>query len=61
VLKKHIKQATYLKADETRLSYLNDVGKGKLSQGWLWVFLAPELKLILFEFNPTRGHKVAQL
>lgn len=60
VLKKHIQQTGYLKADETRLLYLNDIGKGKPSQGWLWVFLAPELKLQLFEFNPSRRHQVPQ-
>lgn len=60
VLKTQIQRATYLKADETRLNYLNDVGKGKPSKGWLWVFLAPELKLILFEFNLSRKHEVPQ-
>jgi transposase len=57
-LKKVIMQASYIKADETRLEYLNDVGKGKPSRGWLWVFLSPEHKLVLFEFNPSRGQLV---
>ena len=60
LLKKMIQRANYLKADETSLRYLHDVGKGKASTGWLWVFLAPELKLILFEFDPTRAHQVPQ-
>ena len=60
LLKKLIQQARYIKADETSLRYLHDVGKGKASTGWLWVFLAPELKLILFEFDPTRAHQVPQ-
>lgn len=60
LLKKVIQKASYLKADETTLKYVNDVGKGKASQGWLWVFLAPELKLILFEFHPGRTHAVPQ-
>lgn len=59
-MRKVIVQARYLKADETRLEYLNDIGKGKPSRGWLWVFLSEELKLVLFEFNPSRGHKVPQ-
>jgi transposase len=58
--KKLLQQATYIKADETTLRYVNDVGKGEASKGWLWVFLAPELKLILFEFHPTRAHSVPQ-
>ncbi|PWV44394.1 IS66 family transposase [Chitinophaga sp. S165] len=57
-LKKVIMQSKYIKADETRLRYLNDVGKGKPSNGWLWVFLSPEHKLVLFEFNPSRGQIV---
>jgi len=60
LLKKMIQKASYLKADETTLRYVNDVGKGKASKGWLWVFLAPELKLILFEFHPSRKHAVPQ-
>lgn len=58
LLKKTIQQASYIKADETTLKYLHDVGKGKASNGWLWVFLAPEVKLILFEFHPGRGQDV---
>lgn len=60
LLKKLLQQADYIKADETPLRYVNDVGKGEASKGWLWVFLAPELKLILFEFHPTRAHEVPQ-
>ncbi|MHA4812521.1 IS66 family transposase [Flavitalea flava] len=60
LLKKMIQRAGYIKADETSLKYLHDVGKGKAATGWLWVFLAPELKLILFEFDPTRAHQVPQ-
>ncbi|OMP74520.1 MULTISPECIES: IS66 family transposase [unclassified Chitinophaga] len=59
-MKKVIVQARYLKVDETRLDYLNDIGEGKPSRGWLWVFLSEEQKLVLFEFNPSRGHKVPQ-
>jgi transposase len=58
LLKKTVQQASYIKADETTLKYLHDEGTGKASIGWLWVFLAPEIKLILFEFHPGRGHDV---
>lgn len=58
LLKKLLQKADYIKADETTLRYVNDVGKGEASKGWLWVFLAPELKLILFEFHPSRRHEV---
>lgn len=60
LLKKLLQKANYIKADETTLRYVNDVGKGEASKGWLWVFLAPELKLILFEFHPSRRHEVPQ-
>lgn len=58
LLKKMLQQASYIKADETTLKYLHDEGTGKASTGWLWVFLAPEIKLILFEFHPGRGQEV---
>jgi transposase len=60
LLKKMIQRASYIKADETTLRFLHDEAKGKASRGWLWVFLAPQLKLILFEFDPTRAHQVPQ-
>ena len=58
LLKKTIQQASYIKADETTLKYLHDEGTGKAANGWLWVFLAPEIKLILFEFHAGRAHDV---
>lgn len=57
-LRKVIMQSKYIKADETKLKYLSDVGKGKPSNGWLWVFLSPEHKLVLFEFNPSRSQHI---
>lgn len=59
-MKKVIVQALYLEVDEIRLEYLNDIGEGKPSRGWLWLFLSEEEKLVLFEFNPSRGYKVPQ-
>jgi transposase len=58
VFKRELLKADYIKADETSLKYVNDIGKGKASNGWLWIFYSPELKIILFEFHPTRGHEV---
>ncbi|QHS58333.1 IS66 family transposase [Chitinophaga agri] len=55
---KVIMQSKYIKADKTKLKYLSDVGKGKPSNGWLWVFLSPEHKLVLFEFNPSRSQHI---
>lgn len=58
LLKKIIQRAGYIKADETPLKYLHHEGTGKASNGWLWIFLAPDLKLILFELHPGRGQAV---
>ncbi|WP_322518454.1 IS66 family transposase [Chitinophaga sancti] len=58
LLKKTIQTANYLKADETRLRYLHDEGQGKAANGWMWVFHAPEHKLVLFEFHPGRANDV---
>lgn len=58
LLKKMIQTSSYIKADETTLRYLHDEGQGKASNGWMWVFHAPELKLVLFEFHPGRGHEI---
>jgi transposase len=58
LLKTTLQRASYIKADETTLKYLHDEGEGKASTGWLWVFLAPEVKLILFEFHTGRGQEV---
>lgn len=58
LLKKMIQTSSYIKADETILRYLHNEGQGKASNGWMWVFHAPELKLVLFEFHPGRGHQI---
>ena len=58
LLKKTIQTASYIKADETSLKYLHDEGQGKAANGWMWVFHAPEHKLVLFEFHPGRAHDV---
>ncbi|WPQ61236.1 IS66 family transposase [Chitinophaga sancti] len=58
LLKKTLQTASYIKAEETSLKYLHDEGVGKATNGWMWVFHAPEHKLLLFEFHPGRAHDV---
>lgn len=58
LLKKTLQTASHIKADETSLKYLHDEGQGKASNGWMWVFHAPEHKRVLFEFHPGRDHEV---
>lgn len=58
LLKKIINQQDYLQIDEVPINYVNDVGKGRCSSGYFWVVNAPRQKLVLFEFNPSRGSAV---
>ncbi len=58
LFKKVINEQDYLQMDEVPIDYVNDVGKGKCSSGYFWVINAPRQKLVLFEFNPSRGSAV---
>jgi transposase len=58
LFKKVINTQDYLQIDEVPINFVNDVGKGKCSSGYFWVVNAPRQKLVLFEFNPSRGSKV---
>jgi transposase len=58
LLKKIINEQNYLQIDEVPIRYVNDVGKGHCSKGYFWVVNAPRQKLVLFEFNPSRGSAV---
>lgn len=58
LFKRVINQQDYLQIDEVPIHFVNDVGKGKCSSGYFWVVNAPRQKLVLFEFNPSRGSTV---
>lgn len=58
LFKRVINQQDYLQIDEVPINFVNDVGKGKCSSGYFWVVNAPRQKLVLFEFNPSRGSAV---
>jgi transposase len=58
LFKRIINQQDYLQIDEVPIHFVNDVGKGKCSSGYFWVVNAPRQKLVLFEFNPSRGSAV---
>jgi transposase len=58
LLKKVINAQDYVQIDEAPIQFVNDVGKGKCSSGYFWVVNAPRQKLVLFEFNPSRGSAV---
>ncbi|MHA4809592.1 IS66 family transposase [Flavitalea flava] len=58
LMKKIIQQQDYLQMDEVYLKYVNDVGKGKCSNGYFWVVRVPDKKMVLFEFHASRGAEV---
>jgi transposase len=58
LFKRIINQQDYLQVDEVPIHFVNDVGKGKCSNGYFWVVNAPRQKLVLFEFNPSRASEV---
>jgi len=58
LFKRVINAQDYLQIDEVPIHFVNDVGKGKCSSGYFWVVNAPRQKLVLFEFNPSRGSAV---
>jgi hypothetical protein len=53
VLKSH-----YLGADETTIRVLDPKLNGKSHLGYLWVYLAHEINLVLFDYDPSRKKEV---
>ena len=58
LMKKIVNSHDYLQMDEVYLKYVNDVAKGACSNGFFWVTNVPGKKLVLFEFDPSRGGDV---
>jgi transposase len=49
--------ASYLQADETTIKVLDKDKKGKTHLGYYWVYRAPELNLVLFDYREGRGRE----
>ena len=45
----------YLQADETPIKVLDPGKKGSTHQGWYWVYHNPIERVVLFDYQPTRG------
>ena len=45
----------YLQADETPIKVLDSSKKGTTHQGWYWVYHNPIERVVLFDYQPTRG------
>jgi len=50
--------SNYIGADETNLKVLDPKVKGKCHQGYLWVYLAHEQNLVLFDYDRGRKYEV---
>jgi transposase len=48
----------YLGADETTIKVLDPKLDGKSHQGYLWVYLAHDINLVLFDYDPSRKKEV---
>ena len=58
-LQKTITQSRYVIGDETPIRVLDPARPGAARQAWLWVFHAPELRSVVFDFPLTRSHEPA--
>jgi len=54
-LKKEVLAQKYIQADETPIPVLDKQKKKSTHQGYHWVYHAPELKMVLFDYRPGRG------
>lgn len=56
-LQELIMSSGYLEADETTIKVLDKDKKGKAHLGYYWVYRAPELNLVLFDYREGRGRE----
>jgi len=54
-LRKKVLASDYLQADESPIQVQDEQQKGKTHQGYQWVYHAPLLGLVLFEYQKGRG------
>ena len=54
-LKKQVLAQKYIQADETPIPVLDKEKKKSTHQGYHWVYHAPEIKMVLFDYRPGRG------
>jgi len=55
-LKAEALRSRYIQMDETSVDLLDPDRGGGVKQGWLWVVLAPEQAVVVFDFNKSRSH-----
>jgi transposase len=57
-LEDQVFNSKYLGADETTIRVLDPKLTGKSHQGYLWVYLAHDINLVLFDYDPSRKKEV---
>jgi transposase len=55
VLKQEVLSQDYLQADETTIAVMDKEKQGAAHQGYHWVYHAPGIKMVLFDYRPGRG------
>jgi transposase len=55
VLKKEVLSRDYLQADETPIGVMDKNKEGATHQGYHWVYHAPGIKMVLFDYRQGRG------
>ena len=58
-LQKIVTQSGYVQGDETPIRVLDPARPGAAREAWLWTFLAPQPKVVVFDFELTRSHEPA--
>ncbi len=56
-LKKEVLSQNYIQADETPIAVLDQNKKQTTHQGYHWVYHAPELKMVLFDYQKGRSRE----
>lgn len=59
-LRQVVLRSDYVQADETTIKVFDKTKKGKAHLGYYWVYRAPELNLVLFDYREGRGREGPQ-
>lgn len=57
VLKKEVLSQNYIQADETPIAVLDQTKKQTTHQGYHWVYHAPQIKMVLFDYQKGRSRE----
>lgn len=58
-LQKIVRQSGYVQGDETPIRVLDPARPGAAREAWLWTFLAPAARVVVFDFQLRRSHEPA--